>query len=217
MTAPEVHARPRNYEVALIHHPGPVRVHGSDSGFRDLWPMRDGEPVIATVPGDPERLGYGAARIRYSRLRAARNGHHRLDRAVWDAAVLAVRGGGVVYVQFDRIPYQGALRWTATGVRPHIDRPAFRVTFERIGRHVDPADLVIDPLTEQDPDALWGEVGLQIGGYARRFLGSRGLEVELDTDLMRGRLLVGVGRPAGAFRVAEFGLDTVDTQDRAAG
>lgn len=213
---PALHARPRNHEVVLIHHAGPVRVHGSDIGFHDMEPMFGEENIIATVPGDAALLGYGAARIRYSRLRRVRNGRHRLDRAVWDAAVNAVQAGGIVYVQHDLLPYQGEARWTATALRRHIEQPAFRVSFELIGRERNPEDLVTDSLGTDEPDPLWSELGLRIGEYARRFIRSSALEVELDPNLMRGRLLAGP-QPAGAFRMTELGAEPVEARRRAAG
>src|SRR5256885_2698557 len=79
--------------VLTVHHPGGV--------VRQFESHLPGEPLIVAVPGDLEVLGWGAYVIHYMTTHQIRNGHHRLDRAVWWEAERVVRDGGIAYVQHE--------------------------------------------------------------------------------------------------------------------
>ena len=86
------------------------RANGTDDYRGDL-------ATIFVAPGDVELLGWGASVVFYLDVRVVRNGRHRLDREVWQAAVKAAQRGGVVYVQHEQRDYYGKPRWTAVEIR----------------------------------------------------------------------------------------------------
>ncbi len=76
------------------------------------------------------------------------------------------------------------------------------VAFDRIGRHHDPESLVLDvPERANRCD----ELAEQIHRHARRYLGSREVEVlvqfDPDTNTGEGMILVGGFRNAGSFTI----------------
>lgn len=120
-----IEAHPTSTEVAILTLPvGAVaRVH-HPSGVREYSPELLDVPWYAVVPGDKDRIGWGAVPCWYGGLRGIRNGRHALDRDAWHEAADALEAGGVAYVAYERLPYFSNLRWTATSVRWTLSVPA---------------------------------------------------------------------------------------------
>lgn len=112
--------RPSPTEVALAHLPADAAVRVEFGGrARDHGPLFDDTPLVLTFAG--EDLPWGCRVCEYGSLNRVRNGRHRLDRPMWQAAVKAIKGYGVIYVGFEQQPYFTGRRWTATGLR--FDEP----------------------------------------------------------------------------------------------
>lgn len=205
---PAFYVEPRSDEVALIHSPTgkPARIYTAQGDSVIPQHGAGKAALIAVVPGNVEHIGWGANVSYFGNLRGVRNGHHKLDRPTWEMAAKLVATGGVVYIRYEQQDYFGNPRWTAHDIRMHIECPAYRVTFDRIGRNRAPADLVTKAL-HADPDVRWVDLGKQILKHAGKFLGSRGAEVDLDTDKMTGTLFVGGIRPAGQFQLTAIDPD----------
>jgi hypothetical protein len=120
---PVVDVHPADNEVAVIHLPKGVsaRVHHPNGLVREMHPADvyaiPDLPLIVTVTGDAEAIGWGATVCRYLELRPIRNYRHRSDRPAWEDAAKAVSRGGVAYVQYEQVDYHGKPRWTAVGIR----------------------------------------------------------------------------------------------------
>lgn len=69
----------------------------------------------------------------------------------------------------------------------------YRVSFDRIGRHHEVADLVVATREHELPD--------KIRSYALQYPMSRDVDVYIDQDAMTGRIVVGGCRPGGSFTV----------------
>ncbi|MEV7013477.1 hypothetical protein [Streptosporangium sp. NPDC051022] len=116
-----VEARPADTEVAIVYVPAgsTVQVHHPD-GVRWYEPLLPDEACYAVVPGDKDKIGWGAVPCWYGSLTGIRNGRHRMDREAWHAAARALAATGVVYVQYKQREYYGAQRWTAVACRVEV-------------------------------------------------------------------------------------------------
>lgn len=93
-----------------VHHPGPL---GMTRYYEAAQPA---DRLIAAVPADPVAVGWGTRYQRYARLGAVRNGRHRDDRPVWDAAVRLLGPGGVAVVELEQRSRYGRAEWRAARV-----------------------------------------------------------------------------------------------------
>src|SRR4051812_48831839 len=100
---PLIAISPAAHEVAVVNLPPDtiLRVHRAAETC-DYTAAFPGERLIAAIPGDRYRLGWGAAIVRYGSACAFRNGHHKLDRPVWHVAYRHVRDGGIALIQCAR-------------------------------------------------------------------------------------------------------------------
>jgi hypothetical protein len=113
-----VDVHPASREVAIVNLPPgtTARVHHAH-GVRDYSGLGPEQSTILTAVGDVELLGWGGPAVVYLEIRQIRNGRHRRDREAWQAAVRAIQGGGVAYVQYEQRDYYGKSRWAAIGFR----------------------------------------------------------------------------------------------------
>ena len=111
---------PRPTDVAVVNLPPGYTVHAYRAGTNKPaeYPNTDPDrPVVATIPGDRDLLGWGVVYASYGGLRGIRNGHHKRDRDVWHRAASMLAGGGVVYVEHEQQDWFGKQVWVAMRVR----------------------------------------------------------------------------------------------------